>query len=93
MSGALVWETIELKDHSSIERTIFNKTQNRKNKDSSEAVNGKPVHRVTGENAIKKRRLESINESDLSMAERLGNNCSFTIMLFANFSVDISYVT
>ena len=72
MAGAIVWETVEVADHSNIERTVYKRHQSRKAKDSAE-MNGKVVNRVTGENAIKKRRLESINETEMSMAERLGN--------------------
>ena len=69
MVGAVIWEKIEISDHTNIERTIYKKSS-KKGKDQNE-MNGK-VNRVTGESAIRKRRLESINESDMTMAERLG---------------------
>lgn len=70
--GAIMWETVELKGHENLERNVFKKG-GRKSRENGE-INGKPTQRQTGENAIKKkRRTESINEADMSMAERLGN--------------------
>ena len=68
MIGAIVWENIIISDHLNIERTIYKK-QSKKGK--IEEINGK-VNRLTGETAVRKRRLESINESEMTMAERLG---------------------
>merc|ERR1711970_1543721 len=70
MIGAIIWEKIIISDHQNIERTIYKKNSKKEKNENSE-INGK-VNRITGENSIKKRRLESINESDMTMAERLG---------------------
>jgi len=69
LGGSLVWETVNVTEHCNIERTTYTKKHAARKEGE---INGKHVHRVTGEKAVKKRRLESINETELSMAERLG---------------------
>ena len=83
-SGAISWETVELKGHDNLERNVFKKG-GRKSRENGE-INGKPAQRLTGENAIKKkRRTESLNEADMSMAERLGKILNFEIFFTNNF--------
>lgn len=70
VDSTLVWETIEVDGHENIERTVCQK-QRRSSKKSNNAET-KISHRTTGENVTRKRRTESINETEMSMAERLG---------------------
>merc|ERR1712130_220645 len=70
LAGKVLWETVEVSKHADIERTGTH--GNRVAQKDSETNGTHATTRVTGETAVKKRRLESINETEMSMAERLG---------------------
>ena len=70
LAGRVLWETVEVSKHVDIERTGAH--GGRVARKDSEMNGTHATARVTGESAVKKRRLESINETEMSMAERLG---------------------
>lgn len=70
----LVWEEIAIEGHENLERTVCQTSKNRKGSKSAktDAEEVKPSKRATAENTSRRKRGESINETDMSMAERLG---------------------
>jgi len=73
--ASLTWEEIDIDGQINLERHVISRkvvTATKRRKDEVE----KKVERLTGENAHSKsrKRQESINESEMTMAERLGLN-------------------
>ena len=70
----LVWEEIAIEGHENLERTVCQTSKNRKGSKSAktDVEEVKPSKRATAENTTRRKRGESINETDMSMAERLG---------------------
>ena len=71
----LVWEAIAVEGHENLERTVCLTSKNRKGSKSAKndvLEEVKPSKRATAENTTRRKRGESINETDMSMAERLG---------------------
>jgi hypothetical protein len=70
----LVWEEIAIEGHENLERTVCQTSKNRKGSKSTktDVEEVKPSKRATAENTTRRKRGESINETDMSMAERLG---------------------
>ena len=70
--AALTWEEIDINGQINLERHVISRKVTAKRR--KEEVEQK-VERLTGENAHSKsrKRQESINESEMTMAERLGD--------------------
>lgn len=75
--AALEWEEIDITGQINIERNVVNRkvTQANKRRNKESVHSDEKVARLAGENAHRSRkRVESINESEMTMAERLGLN-------------------
>lgn len=69
--GALKWEEIDINGPINIERNVVSKTVTSSTCNESNSTENRRSNRITGESARRKRQ-ESINESEMTMAERLG---------------------
>ena len=74
--GSIRWEEVDVNKQVNLERNIIEKKvtsgQGGHNTGSGNGAIGN-AKRTTGEAAARRKRVESINESEMTMAERLGN--------------------
>jgi hypothetical protein len=72
--GAIKWEEIDINKQINIERNIIEKkvTSGQERNNGSGIGGTGNAKRTTGEAAARRKRVESINESEMTMAERLG---------------------